>query len=189
MVYFDLDFKGEARVFAEQKNCVRSLTAFDIYKAGIQAEKRELLVIKNLLEGYKLNVGSGYKNGNVSAVSSLLYIHNRFGFGVLERTIKLCISTWAGNEFAFASITLRGVALMLAAYGEEIDNNEFRDKLSGRTPKTIAGRAKDRDAGALGYALELLSEYNKKINLAQARDRLRQEIRRSASKEPKVEES
>ena len=188
MVSYDLDFKGEARVFAEQKNCVRSLSPFDIYKAGVQAEKSELLVIKSLLDGYSLSVGKGYKNGNVNAVSSLLYIHKKFGFQVLERTIKLCISTWGGDEFALSFSPLRGVALMLAAYGENIDNNDFREKICGRSPKAICGRAKDRDGGAIGFALELLSDYNKKINLGQARDRLRQELMRKTPIEPALEE-
>ncbi|MDR2978270.1 MAG: hypothetical protein LBU56_02470 [Rickettsiales bacterium] len=188
MVYFDLDFKGEARVFAEQKNCVRRLTPFDLYKAGVQAEKRELLVIKSLLDGYKLNVGKGYKNGSINAVSSLLYIHKKFGFQVLERTIKLCISTWGGDELALSFAPLRGVALMLVAYGEDIDNNKFREKLCGRSPKSIVGRAKDRDGGSMGFALELLCEYNKKINVGQARDRLRKEIARKAPKEATLED-
>lgn len=188
MVFFDLDLKGEARVFADQKNFVRNLTSYDLYKAGIQAEKNELLVVKNLLDGYNLKVGTGYRDGSINAVSSLLYIHKKFGFQVLERTIKICISTWAGDIQALSYSTLRGVALLLATYEDEIENEAFIERLSARTPKTICGRAKDRDGGALGFALELLNEYNKKINLGQARDRLRRETVRKAPKEPTLED-
>lgn len=184
MVFFDLDLKGEARVFAEQKNYVRNLTAFDLFKSGVIAEKNELLVIKSLLDGYKLAVGSAGKDGCISAISSLLYIHSKFGFEVLERTLKLCISTWGGDPLALVSQTLRGVALMLAGYNAEIDGKDFIEKLSGKTPKAICGRAKDRGGGALGFALELLDSYSKKINLADARNRLRKESVRKPPKDP-----
>ena len=184
MVFFDLDLRGEARVFAEQKNYVRNLTAFDLFKAGVTAQKNDLLVIKRLLDGYKLNVGKGCKDGTINAVSSLLYIHNKFGFEILERTLKLCISTWAGDPLALVSQTLRGVALMLSAYNAEVESKDFIERLSSKTPKAICGRSKDRGGGALGFALELLNEYNKRINLGQARDKLRREILRKPPKEP-----
>jgi len=58
---------------------------------------------------------------------------------------------------------LKGIALLVNAYGDELRNDVFKDKLGGISAKEIIRLAKERRMGSMGYAEAMLAEYNKKM--------------------------
>ena len=57
---------------------------------------------------------------------------------------------------------LNGLARLLNAYGDEIKDDTFKEKLGRLSTKQMCREAKDRRAGSLGFAEAMLLYYNKK---------------------------
>lgn len=58
---------------------------------------------------------------------------------------------------------LNGVAKLVAAYGESLKDDIFKEKNGIFSVKTIMRNAKERRVGSLGFAETLLINYNKKL--------------------------
>ncbi len=56
---------------------------------------------------------------------------------------------------------LKGIAQVLAAYGESLNDEIFKDHVSRISPKAISRTARDRHPGTIGYAEALILAYNK----------------------------
>lgn len=173
MVYDDMEYALEADVFANQQKYVKPLSAYEIFMANIEAGNDTQLIIKDLVESYKLKLSSKPSDGVVCAIGALEDIYCNNGFHVLDRTLRLCVAAWEGEKLAFSRNMLKGVSKMIVAYGEKIDDNCFKEKLGQFAVKEISRTAKERGAGTLGYAEAMVLLYNKKmryqLNLADLR--------------------
>ena len=58
---------------------------------------------------------------------------------------------------------LKGIALLVNAFGDELRNDVFKDKLGNYSAREIIRLAKERRSGSMGYAEAMLTEYNKKM--------------------------
>ncbi|MDE6593696.1 MAG: hypothetical protein K2K57_11630 [Oscillospiraceae bacterium] len=163
MVYEDMDYTCEADVFANQQKCVKPLTPYEIFMANIEAGNDEQLIIKSVVESYRLRLSSQKAPGTICAVSALEYIYKNYGFHVLDRTLMLCAATWEGDANSLSSGMLRGVAKLIHTYGDKIKNDVFKEKVGAFSARDIGRTAKERRSGALGYAETMLLEYNKKM--------------------------
>ncbi len=163
MVYDDMDYNVEADVFASQQKYVKTLTPYEIYNANIEAGNDKQLMIKSLVESYGLGIGRAKSNGVICAVASLEYIFDTWGFHILDRTLRLCIGTWEGEADSLSSNMLKGIARLIAAFGEKMRDDIFKEKLGSYSAKEIIRTAKERRAGALGYSEAILLAYNKKM--------------------------
>lgn len=162
MIYDDLDYQQEADIFANQQKYVKSLSPYEIFMANIEAGNDEQLIIQDLIESYGLFLSSSKTLGGVCAISTLEYIYKKMGFHVLDRTLRLCIATWEGEANSFAASILRGVSKLIIAYGDELNDNLFKEKVGRCSIKELSRTASERQAGSLGYAEAMLLIYNKK---------------------------
>ena len=163
MVYDDLDYISEADVFAQQQKYIKALSPYEIFVANIEAGNNDQLMIKELVESYGLQIGNQKKPGVICAISTLEMIYTKYGFHILDRTLRLCISTWEGDVQSFNSGIMRGVALIAIAFGDSLDDEIFKEKIGEYSPKKLTRIAKDRTSGAVGYAETMLEIYNKKL--------------------------
>lgn len=163
MIYDDLDYTKEADLFANQQKYVKTLTPYEIFMANIEAGNDEQIMIKDIVEKYGLFLTSTKTPGGICAIATLEEIFRRYGYHVLDATIRLCVATWEGEENSFSSSMLRGLARLIATYGDEIDEHIFKEKVGRCSVKEIARTAVDRRAGSLGYAEAMLLIYNKKL--------------------------
>lgn len=163
MVYDDLEYTEEADIFANQKKYVKPLLPYEIFMANVEAGNEKQLLIKGLVESYHLTIGSTKLPGTICAVSTLENIHDKYGFHALERVLRLCIGTWEGDVNSLSGNMLNGVARLISAYGDEIKDDVFRDKVGHFSAKEISRIAKDRRAGSLGFSEAMLIAYNKKM--------------------------
>jgi len=166
MIYDDLDYTQEADIFANQQKFIRSLLPYEIFMANVEAGNDDQLIIKDLVESYGLVITSCKVPGGICAVASLEYIHQKYGFHVLDRTLRLCFGTWEGEIHSLSACMLRGIALLIATFGETMRDDMFKDKVGAFSARDIGRTAKERKAGSLGYAEAMLIAYNKKMKYA-----------------------
>ncbi len=162
MVYDDMSYKNEAHVFADQQKYVKTLVPFEIFMAHIEAEDEKYLLIRDLVESYNLSISSSKAPGSICAVATLEQIYDKFGYHVLDRTLRLCVGTWEGEINSFSGNILNAIARMVVIYGDALDDEIFKDHVGKYTVKAIGRTAKERRPGALGYAETMLIAYNAK---------------------------
>lgn len=166
MIYNELDYVQEADIFANQQKYIRPLLPYEIFVANVEAGNDDQLIIKSLVESYGLSITSGKVPGGICAVATLGYIYQKYGFHVLDRTLRLCIGTWEGDVNSLSSNMLKGIALLVVAFGENLRDDLFKDKVGIFSSREIGRTAKERKAGALGYAEAMLIAYNKRMKAA-----------------------
>lgn len=101
--------------------------------------------------------------GGLCAISCLEYIYQKFGFHVLDRSLRLCIGTWEGDHNSLTANMLKGIARLIIAFGDVIKDDAFKDKVGKFSSREISRIAKERNAGSQGYAEAMLIAYNKKM--------------------------
>lgn len=163
MVYDDMGYIKEADTFANQQKHVRKLSSYDVFNANIEAENDMQLSIKAIVESYHLKISKSKDNCCIIAVAALEYIYQKFGFHNLDRTLRLVVMAWEGDVDSLTASILKGVSIFIAAYGDKISDDMFRDKLSAVSPKEITRTAKERLSGAKGYAEAIFLAYTRKI--------------------------
>lgn len=163
MIYDDLIYAHEAQIFADQQKHSRPLTPYDMFIAQLEAGSEKHLLINDLLKSYNLELASTSKgDGYICAVSALTNIFDKYGFHILDKTLRLCIGAWQGEKYSLSSGMISGVARLLAAYGDQLNEETFVNRLGMVSPKVLTRTAKERRPGSLGYAETMLSLYNKK---------------------------
>ena len=162
MIYDDLGYTHEADIFANQMKYVKTLLPFEIFNANIEAGNDKQIQIRDLVESYHLHVGPSATPGNICAVSTLENIFDKYGYGVLDRTLLLCVGTWEGAKQSLSANMLNAVARLIYVYGDTLSNERFKEKVGRVSAKEISRTARDRRNGSLGYAEALVIEYNRK---------------------------
>jgi len=179
MVYDDMEYRDEADMFANQQKYVRTLTTYEIFKANIEAGNDDQLMIRDLVESFKLRLAARGGDCVICAVGALEEIYEKYGFHVLRRTLKLCVASWQGEHYSLSGNILKGIAKLIDTYDKQILDDYFIEKFRQISVKDIIRSAKERGGGTNGYAEAIVVIYNKKIKnqLDYA------ELRKSANKE------
>lgn len=172
MVYDDIEYEEEADIFANQMRFTKPLTPYEIFMANIEAGNDKQLIIKGLVESYHLAIGGSRLPNCICAISALEYIHDKYGYHVLERALRLCVGTWEGDANSLCGNIIRGISRIVVAYSDELKDDQFVDKLSRISAKEIIRTAKDRRAGSVGYAEAMLLIYNQRMKFPLKMDKL-----------------
>ena len=162
MIYDDLNYEHEADIFANQMKFVRPLKPYEVFMANIEAGNDKQLIIKDLVESYSLSLGQTRNYGVICAVSTVEGIFERFGYHVLNRTLRLCVGAWEGDMNSLSANFLNGVARLVIAFGDAIKDDLFKEKVGNTSVKQLSRTAKERRPGSLGYAEAMLVAYNRK---------------------------
>lgn len=162
MIYDDLNYEHEADIFANQMKFVRPLKPYEVFMANIEAGNDKQLIIKDLVESYSLTLGQTRNYGVICAVSTVEGIYERFGYHVLDRTLRLCVGAWEGDMNSLSANFLNGVARLVIAFGDSIKDDQFKEKVGYTSVKQLSRTAKERRPGSLGYAEAMLVAYNRK---------------------------
>lgn len=162
MIYDDLEYQEEAHVFAEQQKHIKALAPFEVFKAHVEAGDSKQVMINHLITAvYKLKISSNTRPGTISAISALEFIYDKYGYETLDRTLRLALGTWEGENLSLSSGMLKGIAQLIHAYGDSLNEEAFKDHVGRISPKTIARTARDRHPGTIGFAEAILLAYNK----------------------------
>lgn len=120
------------------------------------------MLIKGLVESYSLSIGQVRNYGVICAVSALERIYDKYGYHVLDRTIRLCVGAWEGDINSLAANSLNGVAHLVYTFGDSLRDELFKERMGLVSVKQLARTAKERRPGSLGYAEAMLVAYNRK---------------------------
>lgn len=153
MIYDDLEYEHEADIFANQMKYVKALLPYEIFMANIEAGNDKELNIKALVEDFGMMITPSASPNGICAVTTLEKIYDKYGFNVLNRVLRLVIGTWEGSSNSTSVNMLNGVGKLVDAYGDSLKDDVFKEKLSKVSVKEISRVAKDRKAGAMGYAM------------------------------------
>ena len=165
MVYDDMGYTVEADVFANQQKYVKPLSPYEIFVANIEAGNEKQLIIRDLVESYHLTISGSKTPNGICAVSALEWIMDKYGFHVLDRTLRLLISTWEGEPYSLTSNMLRGIARLIVTYGDDLKDERFKERVGSFSAKEISRTAKERKAGSLGFSEALLIAYNRRTKV------------------------
>lgn len=149
-------------IFANQMKHVRPLKPYEIFMANIEAGNEQQLVIKRLVESYSLSIGPTKAYGVICAVATLERIYTKYGYHVLDRTLRLCVGTWEGDIDSLGANVLAGVARMVVAFGDQLRDETFKERVGFMSVRQLSRIAKERGAGSLCYAEAMLVAYNRK---------------------------
>lgn len=162
MVYDDMDYTVEANTFAKQQKYIKPLMPFEIFMANIEAGNDDQILIKSLVESYHLRLSSSRKTGCVCAISTVEQIYEKYGFNTLDRALRLCVSAWEGEQDSLSANMLKGIALLVTAFGDQLRDDLFKEKVGRFSSREISRSARERKMGSMGYAEAMLTAYNKK---------------------------
>lgn len=157
-----LGYRNEADIFANQMKHVRPLKPYEIFMANIEAGNEQQLVIKRLVESYSLTLGPNKGYGVICAIATLERIYTKYGYHVLDRTLRLCVGTWEGDIDSLGGNILAGVARLVVAFGDQLRDETFKEKVGFMSVRQLSRIAKERGAGSLGFAEAMLVAYNRK---------------------------
>lgn len=160
MIYDDLSYEHEADIFANQQKYVKALSPYEVFIANIEAGNDQQLIIRDLVESYGLKIGNTKNAGEIVAVSTLESIFSKYGYHVLDHVLRLCIATWEGESNSFSANILNALAKLIVTYGENLNDETFKEKLGLLSIKQLIRNAKERRAGAMGVAEVMVIEYN-----------------------------
>ncbi|MDE7170519.1 MAG: hypothetical protein K2O11_01405 [Oscillospiraceae bacterium] len=168
MIYDDLVYEHEADIFANQQKFVKPLQPYEVFMANIEAGNDDQLIIRDLVESYGLSIGIRKAPCVICAVSTLELIYQKYGYHVLSRVLRLCVGTWEGDMNSFSANIINGITKLISVFGDQLNDEVFKEKIGAISIKQLVRTAKERCAGSMGYAEAMLIEYNgKKKNPAQ----------------------
>ena len=162
MVYDELQYEEEAHIFAEQQKNVKALSPYDSFNAHLEAGDQKEIMIRDLVRSYGLEISSIKQPGAVCAVGALSYISDKYGFQVLDRTIRLIVGTWEGENNSMSASIMKGIAKLIGTYGDSLREDIFKEHVGRCTVKMIIRNAKERRPGTMGFAEAMLIAYNAK---------------------------
>lgn len=130
--------------------------------ANIEAGNDDQILIKGLVEFYRLRISSRKGPNCVCAISTIESIYHRYGLNTLDRTLRLCVASWDGEPDSLTANIIKGIALLVTAFGDSLRDDLFQEKVGKFSSREISRSARERKMGSMGYAEVMLAFYNKK---------------------------
>ena len=162
MIYDDLNYEHEANSFANQMKYVKTLQPLEVFKANLEAGSDDQLIIRDLIESYGLTVGSKKHHGTICCIATLESIYTKYGYQVLNRILRLIISTWEGDINSFSANIFNALTKLVVTFGDSLNDEIFKEKVGNVSVKQLVRMAKERRSGSMGVAEAMLIEYNGK---------------------------
>ena len=162
MIYDDLNYEHEANIFANPMKYVKTLQPLEVFKANLEAGSDDQLIIRDLIESYGLTVGSKKHHGTICCIATLESIYTKYGYQVLNRILRLIISTWEGDINSFSANIFNALTKLVVTFGDSLNDEIFKERVGNVSVKQLVRMAKERRSGSMGVAEAMLIEYNGK---------------------------
>ena len=162
MIYDDLNYEHEANIFANQMKYVKTLQPLEVFKANLEAGSDDQLIIRDLVESYGLTIGNKKQHGTICCIATLESIYTKYGYQVLNRILRLIISTWEGDINSFSANIFNALTKLVVTFGDSLNDEIFKERVGNVSVKQLVRMAKERRSGSMGVAEAMLIEYNGK---------------------------
>lgn len=104
---------------------------------------------------------SPFLDGTLS-IATLESIYTKYGYQVLNRILRLIISTWEGDINSFSANIFNALTKLVVTFGDSLNDEIFKEKVGNVSVKQLVRMAKERRSGSMGVAEAMLIEYNGK---------------------------
>lgn len=125
--YEGLTEQEEASKFLALNNRL-TIPVFQKFRIGVEAGRPEEARINKIVQDAGLHVSLDKSEGAIYAVGTLTRVYQRDGEAVLYRALCVVRDTYGSSGYRAAVI--EGVALLLARYGETLDDTRLVERLS-----------------------------------------------------------
>ena len=140
----------------------KPLVPYESFKAHIEANDEKQMMINDLVRSYGLEISPSKKPGTICAVAALEYIYDKYGYHILDATLRLTLATWESENNSLSANFLKAIARIIAVFGDSLREDIFKEHVGRCSVKSIIRTAKERRPGILGYAEAMLVAYNNK---------------------------
>lgn len=146
-IYRGLEEAQEAALF-RRLNDTRAITPYDDFSKGLVEGDPEALAIDAICQKHGLSVTHYGGDGHVTCIRKLrqLYISNNgvANGAILDDALSVVLDAWGVHYPAVEKSILGGTAIVLSAYGKEIDRGKLVEKLAKEKggPSGLLGRAR-----------------------------------------------
>ena len=120
------------------------------------------MMIQTIVNSYGLTITSTGANNTICAITTLERIYDKYGHSVLDRTIRLAVATWEGEDHSLSGGILMGIAKIIVAYGDALKEDLFKERVGRQSVKSIIRTAREWRPGAMGFAEAMMLAYNSK---------------------------
>ena len=165
MIYDHLCYEHEAHIFAEQQKHHRSVAPYDTFNAHLESGSEKHLLIRDLVLSYNLELGSTQKrHGTICAIAALENIFDTYGYHVLDKALRMLVSTWEGEMYSLSDNTLNAMARLIAAYGDALNEETFKERLSKHIESPLRSATGGCSYNAPSQAYTGFPHLNKALN-------------------------
>lgn len=172
LVYLGLTVAEEAALFVEL-NTFKAPSLLSRMLASRVAGDPDATAILDVIESHGWKLGYNSDAGNYAAVNAAERVY-RNGVGalasgqhraLLDRTMNLITASWRHDRESVHQMVVQGVGLLLARFGDGIDDASFALALAQHRPYGLIGQAKalqsvQRGTTASAFAKVLVGIYN-----------------------------
>lgn len=162
-VFSGLTWLDEVDLFLEQNGNSRPVKMNDKFRARMNAGDQQVTRMVKIAEslGIIIDFTGAQQNNHIIALTSLARIYNHSTEEEYTRLLRLIRDTWGGMKESYCGEMLRGMYVFLKAYGDEISDRVFVQRLSRVSPVVLIREGKTSMApGDVKYARQILNTYN-----------------------------
>ena len=169
LIYFDLDIKDEARIFAMLNQEHTKPNTTDIFKAGIVSGDEETIAINKILNSLGLIIGVGPGDNKVRAISTIRRAYRNAGDKVLRDTLYTIKSAYGDSSSTMRDVLISAVAIIYNRYGAKVDVSRMITTLQKfGNPNTLIANAKSIGVNASSVTASALpfvivNAYNQRL--------------------------
>ena len=162
-VFSGLTWLDEVELFLEQNGNSRPVKMNDKFRARMNAGDQQVTKMVKLAEslGIVIDFKTSPCDNHIRALTSLARIFNHSAEAEYTRLLRLIRDTWGGMKESYCGEMLRGMFVFLKAYGDDISDKTFSQRLSRISPMVLVREGKTSIApGDTKYARQILNAYN-----------------------------
>jgi len=153
LVHKELTYEQEASLFKHKQLDRKNVSAYDKFRADIEAKNQAALTIQEIATNAGYKIGRKNSIGEISAIAALDRIYNRYGADTLRRVLAITYNIWLDDSKAVSGTILEGLALFLDRK-PDTSRSEIERKLATKSPSLIIRKAKVLRADAGGSVHE-----------------------------------
>jgi len=147
IVLMGLTPEEEADYFRSQNENSRSLTAYDLFNAGVCAKDVHFVTLKYLLDMYGFRVSKTGGPRCIAAVDALSKVTQVFGFDALEHVLAIIAATWPTDATVVRREMLAGLGEFVTRFGSKCTVQQFAARMAMKHPSEMLYEYKRRTEG------------------------------------------
>jgi hypothetical protein len=122
------------------RKAIKPVHAFEV---AVTAGREPETEINALVRKMDYRISSYKTERTISAVSSLIWVHRKFGVTILKSTLSVLDKTWAGDPAAFSGELIKGYSSFINEFHPYLDTKRLAEVISKNfTPNKLIAAAR-----------------------------------------------